>query len=204
MRELIFATNNKGKLAEAKHFLEPLGYNVKSLSEIEITRFEPVEIGETFSDNALIKAKALLSIIPQACVFADDSGLEVEALGGRPGVLSARYCEGTDNDRCLKILEEMKGIENRKASFACAVAFYCQQVNFGLTARIDGEIGTELIGKNGFGYDPIFIRNGKSFAEISQEEKNNCSHRGAALLQMAKILDDIVAKGLFLEVPHFE
>ncbi|MDR0917841.1 MAG: RdgB/HAM1 family non-canonical purine NTP pyrophosphatase [Oscillospiraceae bacterium] len=198
MRDIVLATNNQGKLDEARKILLPRGYNVLSLKDVGVINFNPEEIGETFLDNAVLKAKLLLQLIPNSCVFADDSGLEVEALEDRPGVRSARYCEGTDTDRCEKILEEMQGKENRKAAFVCSVAFYCKQVSFALSARCEGEIGTEMKGENGFGYDPIFVRNGKCFGEMTQQEKNKCSHRAGAMLQMANYLDDIVKKGLFL------
>jgi XTP/dITP diphosphohydrolase len=126
-------------------------------------------------------------------------------LNGKPGVLSARYCDGTDKDRCLKILDEMKDKENRKAAFICSVAFYCKQFNFGLSAKCEGEISREIIGENGFGYDPIFIRNGKSFAELTQEEKNKCSHRAGAMVQMANFLNAVLKQNLFAgEIPITE
>jgi XTP/dITP diphosphohydrolase len=195
MYDIIFATANEGKLAEAREIMTPFGFNV-----LGTKNFNVEETGKTFSENAIIKAKTLLQLSPEACVFADDSGLCVDALDGKPGVMSNRFFgDVSDKEKCKKLLELMKDIseEKRGAKFVCSVAFYSKQVNFGLTAECEGKIGYEIIGEKGFGYDPIFMYKGKSFAELTQAEKNTCSHRAGALTQLCVILSKIIKENLF-------
>ena len=189
--KIIAATHNKGKIREFRQILETLGCDVVSEKDAGIN-IEPEETGQTFGENALIKATAVYDLCDCA-VMADDSGLCVEALDGRPGVYSARYAgEGaSDADRIEKLLSEMQDKENRNAKFVCAIALILpngeQIVTVGETY---GKIAYKPSGEGGFGYDPIFISDklGKSFAEADGEEKNSVSHRGAALQKLYEIL----------------
>ncbi len=190
--KLVVATNNQGKVKEFKQLLEPLGFEPVSLKdegiEIDIT-----EDGETFAENAHIKAQAVYEIC-KCPVLADDSGLEIEFLGGAPGIYSARYAgeDATDADRCNKILSELDGVDisMRSARFACAL--YCiidDETEYSVLGTMNGFIGTEPMGENGFGYDPIFmIDEETSVAMISDEEKNKISHRAEAMKKLAEVL----------------
>lgn len=190
--KLVIATNNKGKVREIKEILEPLGYEPVSLADEGIS-IEVDEDGETFEENAHKKAKAVYDIC-RCPVIADDSGLEVDFLDGAPGIYSARYAgEGaTDQQRIEKILSELDGVDEsmRTARFVCAI--YCildDETEYSVRGTLDGHIGTEPLGSNGFGYDPIFMVDDEtSVAMLSAEEKNNISHRSAALRQLAEIL----------------
>lgn len=178
--KIILASNNKNKLREFREILEPLGYELISQSEAGAD-IEAEETGTTFEGNAYIKAKAAydLTHLP---VIADDSGLEVDALGGEPGIYSARYAE--EGKRCEKVLEKMEGVpdEKRTARFICAVCYIDKNgESFTVKGVCEGKIGYEKRGTNGFGYDPIFMYGERSFAEISAEEKDNVSHRADAL-----------------------
>ncbi len=190
--KLVVATNNQGKVKEFRQLLEPLGFEPVSLKdegiEIDIT-----EDGETFAENAHIKAQAVYEIC-KCPVLADDSGLEIEFLGGAPGIYSARYAgeDATDADRCNKILSELDGVDvsMRSARFACAL--YCimdDETEYSVLGTMNGFIGTEPMGDNGFGYDPIFmIDEETSVAMISDEEKNKISHRAEAMRKLAEVL----------------
>ncbi len=192
--KLVIATNNKGKVREIKEILEPLGYEPVSLSD-EGIEIEVDEDGETFEENAHKKAKAVYDIC-RCPVIADDSGLEVDFLDGAPGIYSARYAgEGaTDEQRIEKILSELDGVDEsmRTARFVCAI--YCildDETEYSVRGTLDGHIGTEPLGSNGFGYDPIFMVDDEtSVAMLSAEEKNSISHRSSALKQLAKILSE--------------
>lgn len=190
--KLILASNNKDKLREFKEILEPLGFEVKSQREEGIV-LEAEENGTTFAENSYIKAKALYDIAGCA-VVADDSGLEVDYLGGEPGVYSARY-GGDDVDdvgRCYLVLDKLKGVpdEKRTARFVAVITYINEQ---GQSAQfrgtIEGRIGYERIGEHGFGYDPIFMVGDRSTAELDPEEKNAISHRGKALRALREYLD---------------
>lgn len=192
--KIIIATNNQGKVREFKAMLTPLGYEPVSLKDAGIVA-EVVEDGETFEENAHKKARAIYELC--GCpVIADDSGLQVDFLGGAPGIYSARYAgeDATDKERCLKILSELEGVDEgmRSARFMCAL--YCiidDEKEFSVTGTLEGFIGTEMRGENGFGYDPIFmVDEERSLAEMSAEEKNGISHRAAALKQLTDILRD--------------
>lgn len=142
----------------------------------------PEETGLTFEENALLKAEAALKA-HGLWTLADDSGLEVDALGGAPGVRSARYAPGTDGDRCRALLRTMEGESNRSARFVCALAL-CRPGEAPLMVRgtCEGHIGQELLGEGGFGYDPVFmIEENRSMAMLTGQEKNRISHRGRAL-----------------------
>ncbi|MBQ8959809.1 MAG: RdgB/HAM1 family non-canonical purine NTP pyrophosphatase [Ruminococcus sp.] len=186
--ELLFATNNANKLREAREILEPLGFDIISMKEAGV-QIEPDETGDTFVRNAEIKACDVFNELDiRMPVIADDSGLCVKALGGRPGVYSARYAP--EGERCAKLLEEMKDVPKgeRDAYFECAIVYVDKYVCESFTGRCEGEIGFEERGENGFGYDPVFVRDGRTLAEMSAEEKNAISHRGAAMEKLVAYL----------------
>lgn len=190
--KVVIATGNQGKVREYKEMLAPLGFEPVSLKDEGITA-DIIEDGDTFEENAHIKAKAIYAIC-HCPVIADDSGLEVEFLDGAPGIYSARYCgeHGSDKDCCEKVLEELQGVDEplRGARFVCAI--YCiidGDTQYCVTGTLDGMIGDEMIGNGGFGYDPIFLLpDGRSVAELDDEEKNSLSHRGNAL---RKLIDEL-------------
>lgn len=183
---LLLATQNPGKIAEAKALLARLRIEVVSLTDIGLTVPEPKETGETFAENALLKARYYAIQSKLACL-ADDSGLEVEALGGRPGIFSARYVSGSDTDRNLKILKEMEGIpkHERTAKFVCVVAFVDPVTEMEQTflGECKGKIALKMMGSDGFGYDPIFVPQpySQTMAQLGPEQKNKLSHRFKAI-----------------------
>ncbi len=189
MKKIIIATRNKGKVKEIKDAFLDLPVELVSLGDIDSELPEPVEDGKTFIDNSLIKAKYYQEQTGMACL-ADDSGLEVEALGGAPGVYSARYSGENANDASnnAKLVEELKklGLESSEAAYQCALTFIdtdgsvLQSQGF-----CRGEIRLEAVGSNGFGYDPYFYVGDKSMAQLTLEEKDAISHRGDALRKMA-------------------
>lgn len=190
---IVAATHNKGKIREFHQILEKLGFEVVSSEELGIYE-EPEETGSTFEENALIKANAAAELCDCA-VMADDSGLCVEALGGKPGVYSARYAgeNASDTERVQKLLAEMSGEENRRAKFVSAIAFIMpdgEQIT--VTGETHGRIAYEPSGADGFGYDPVFISDdlNKTFAESTPEEKNSVSHRGRALDELYEVLKE--------------
>jgi XTP/dITP diphosphohydrolase len=192
---LVIATRNKGKTSEIKSLLSGFPLIIRDLDNFG-TIPEVKEDGETFDDNAYKKASFAAKILGFPAL-ADDSGLVIEALGGAPGVHSARYAGEniSDEERCLKILNEMKGKSNRKASFECVISIAVPG-GAALTyeARCEGLIAEELKGTNGFGYDPIFYFPPlkKTFAELTQQEKNRVSHRGKALKELKDEFDKIL------------
>lgn len=191
--KVIAATHNKGKLKEFNEILNKLGFEVVSQDEAGID-IEPEENGETFKDNALIKARAIKEHSSHA-VLADDSGLCVDALNGAPGVYSARYAgeNATDADRIVKLLDELDGEQNRKAKFVSAIAFILPDGEEIVTeGEVHGTITHEVSGEGGFGYDPIFLSDElkKTFGDATPEEKNSISHRGRALLKLYEILKE--------------
>lgn len=192
-QRLIFATGNQDKMREIREILGDKDYEILSMKEAGID-LDIVEDGSTFEENAMIKAKAVMEATG-ALTLADDSGLEIDAFGGGPGIYSARYL-GTDTSYIEKnkvILEKLKDIpeEKRTARFVCAIAAAFPNGQT-LTTRgtMEGIIGYEAKGENGFGYDPIFYlpQLEKYSAELSREEKNSLSHRGEALRKMKEIL----------------
>lgn len=192
-QRLIFATGNQDKMREIREILGDKDYEILSMKEAGID-LDIVEDGSTFEENAMIKAKAVMEATG-ALTLADDSGLEIDAFGGGPGIYSARYL-GTDTSYTEKnkvILEKLKDIpeEKRTARFVCAIAAAFPNGQT-LTTRgtMEGIIGYEAKGENGFGYDPIFYlpRLEKYSAELSRDEKNSLSHRGEALQKMKEIL----------------
>lgn len=191
--KIIFATENAGKMKEVKMILEDLGYEILSMKEAGID-IDIVENGTTFEENAMIKAQAIAKI-QKAIVLADDSGLEVDYLNKEPGIYSARYL-GEDTpyeEKNKQIMKRLEGIpqEERTARFVCVIAGVMPNGKT-FTARdsIEGYIGTEARGNNGFGYDPIFYvpEYGCSTAELTLEEKNKISHRGKALEKAKKLI----------------
>lgn len=190
--KIIIATKNEGKVREFRKLLQPLGYEPVSLKDEGIDA-EINEDGDTFEENAHIKAREIykLSGLP---VIADDSGLEVEFLGGAPGIYSARYAgeDATDEERNQKLLDEMQGVDMplRNARFVCAL--YCildDKREYCVTGTLEGFIGEEPKGEHGFGYDPIFmIDDDTSLAEVEEEEKNRISHRANAMKKLLEAL----------------
>ena len=189
--KLIIASNNAHKLTEMKAILAPFFDDVQSMREAGIEH-ETVEDGETFMENAVKKARELAEI-SGCCAIADDSGLCVDALGGAPGVYSARYSgvHGDDKANNRKLLKELEGTNDRGAHYTCAIALVWPDGRL-LTAEdyLYGEIAHDERGSNGFGYDPLFLlpEQGLRTAEISPEEKNCISHRGKALRQLVEKL----------------
>jgi XTP/dITP diphosphohydrolase len=186
--EFIIATNNQKKLVELSRILNPLGIKAISAKEAGVVLDDVEETGTTFAENAFLKANAAFQKTGMAAV-ADDSGLSVDYLDGRPGVYSARYAgeNATDEDRYNKLLEEMKDAPKdcRKAHFTSAICCILpngQKIE--VEGRCEGEIAFEPFGNGGFGYDPVFIYNGKSYAELTAEEKDAVSHRGKALRKL--------------------
>jgi XTP/dITP diphosphohydrolase len=189
MIELIIATHNKHKLGEIKPLI-PEQFQLLSLDDVEIFDDIP-ETADTLEGNALQKAEFVYSRTSKNC-FADDTGLEVDALDGRPGVFSARYagegCSYADNNR--KLLDELKGVENRKACFRTVICLILNGKEHYFEGKVKGSIINELRGKEGFGYDPVFIPDGHSltYAEMGFEEKNSMSHRAEAVRKLREFL----------------
>lgn len=187
--KFIIATNNAKKLVELERILNPLGIEAVSAKEAGVVLDEVDETGTTFSENAFIKANAAYEKTGMPAV-ADDSGICVDALGGRPGIFSARYSPEdciTDEDRTAKILEELEGVpdEKRGAHYTCAI---CCILPDGRRIEVEeiceGKIGYEFIGDGGFGYDPIFVFGDRTFAQMTADEKDKVSHRGKALREL--------------------
>lgn len=190
MEKLVFATNNRHKLEEVSAMT---GGTVKIVSLAEIGCHDDIpETADTFQGNALQKAAYVYEHFGLPC-FADDSGLEVDCLGGIPGVLSARYAgeHGNSEANIAKLLDAMKGSENRKADFKTVVALILPdgKTEF-FEGRVDGVITMEKRGEGGFGYDPIFIPDGydKTFAELGENIKNKISHRAKAIAALCEYL----------------
>ncbi len=192
---VVAATKNKGKIRELQSILGSLGITVQSLSEVGID-CDAEENGKTFEENALIKARCAASLTDKA-VIADDSGLCVDCLDGRPGIYSARYAgeKATDVDRIKKLLSEIGDSKNRDAKFVCAAAMvYPDGREIVVRGEGKGRIINEMRGDNGFGYDPIFVPDeldGRTFAEASDEEKNTISHRKRAFCELCEKIKKI-------------
>ncbi|MCM1031893.1 MAG: non-canonical purine NTP diphosphatase [Oscillibacter sp.] len=188
--KLVFATNNKHKLEEIARMLGDQ-FEIVSLEEIGCHDDIPEDY-ETLQENALEKARYVKEHYGYDC-FADDTGLEIEALGNRPGVYSARYA-GLDKDsqaNMRKVLQEMKGQTNRKARFRTVIALLLEGREYCFEGEVRGEILTAQQGQTGFGYDPIFRPEGykESFAEMPMDEKNKISHRGRAVSKLVDFLN---------------
>lgn len=179
MKDIVLASGNKGKIAEFRAILK--GYNILTPRDVGVV-LDVEETGETFFDNALIKAKALYELCGKPAV-ADDSGLCVDALNGAPGVFSARYSGGGDDMNNKKLLDELSGVSDRSAHFTSCVVYYDGKNVISATGDTFGKIGYETKGEGGFGYDPLFISDdlGKTFGEATEEEKNAVSHRARAI-----------------------
>ncbi|OZS79515.1 non-canonical purine NTP pyrophosphatase [Tetzosporium hominis] len=189
MKDILIATKNKGKAKDFESIFGPLGYNVKTLDDVA-SHLDVEETGSTFEENAILKAEALANEL-NTIVIADDSGLEVDALNGDPGIYSARYAgEAKSDDANMdKLLANLEGVpaEDRTARFVCAIAL-AQPGKETVTYRgtCEGVIAKERRGEYGFGYDPIFfvpVQN-KMMAELTPEQKSAISHRGAAIQKL--------------------
>lgn len=195
MTKIIFATGNQGKMREIKQIMADMEVEVVSMKEAGIC-IDIEENGNTFEENALIKARTIANET-KTIVLADDSGLEIDFLDKAPGVLSARYM-GEDtpyevkNAHILELLKDVQG-KQRSARFVCSIAaVFPDGREFTTYATIEGEIAHKSAGENGFGYDPIFFvpEFDKTTAQLSAEEKNKISHRGKALTKMKEILQN--------------
>lgn len=202
MDTIIFATGNKNKMIEIRMILADLGCKILSQKEAGI-QADVVEDGQTFEENALIKATTIADIarkMPEyknAVVLADDSGLEIDALNKEPGIYSARYMgEETSYDiKNQALIDRLEGVpdEKRTARFVCAIAAALPDGSTEVVrGTMEGRIGYEITGENGFGYDPIFYlpQFGCSSAELEPEKKNELSHRGEGLRKMRKVLEE--------------
>ena len=189
MKTLVFATNNPHKLKEIKAKVGN-SFEIKSLKDIEVSEDIP-EPYETLEKNAFNKARCIHEKYGYDC-FADDTGLEIDALNGRPGVYSARYagpqCHFQDNIN--RVLREMEGETNRSARFRCVIALILNGQEHQFEGAVEGKILTEEHGSEGFGYDPVFQPDGydQSFAEMPLEIKNKISHRGKAVAKLTAFL----------------
>ena len=190
--KLIFATNNKHKLAEVQNILKEY-YSVVGLHDIGCD-YDIPETATTLEGNALLKAKYVWDNYKTPC-FADDTGLEVDALNGEPGVYSARYAgeQKSSDDNITKLLIQLKGTNNRKAQFRTSIAYIEDEREYLFDGIIKGEIIDSRKGTSGFGYDPIFVPEGytQTFAELGDDVKNKISHRALAIKQ----LQDFLLKG---------
>ena len=190
--KLVLATHNDGKILEMQYALKDISVDVITLKDFPYIDEIP-ETGQTLLENAFIKAKTVFNEtgLPS---LADDTGLEIDALSGEPGVYSARYAgeKASYLDNCAKVLSKLDGVrpENRTARFRTIMAFVGKDKKFHCEGNVNGLIIDEMIGHNGFGYDPIFYypKLEKTFAELKKDEKNSISHRGKALRNFCEIL----------------
>ncbi|MSC83099.1 XTP/dITP diphosphatase [Eubacterium sp. am_0171] len=193
-KRIIFATGNEHKMEEIRMILDDIGIPVYSMKEAGID-IDIVEDGTTFEENAMIKAKAISELLPHDVILADDSGLEIDYLDKAPGIYSARYA-GVDTSYDIKnqmLLDQLEHVpdEQRTARFVCAIAaVFPDGTAETVRGTIEGIIGHEIIGDNGFGYDPIFYvpEYGCTTAQMDPEKKNELSHRGNALRAMREIM----------------
>ncbi len=191
MKKIVFATNNPHKISEIRDILGNR-FNVVSLTEIGCYDEIP-ETGDTLEANALQKAEYIHNHYGIDC-FADDTGLEVNALGGAPGVHSARYAEGTDHNseaNMQRLLSELDGADDRSARFRTVIALILDGKQYLFEGEVKGRIDTEKHGNGGFGYDPLFIPEGysESFASLGENIKNSISHRAKAVAKLATFLN---------------
>ncbi|MBU8902249.1 MAG: RdgB/HAM1 family non-canonical purine NTP pyrophosphatase [Victivallales bacterium] len=193
MTKIIAATHNQHKLEEYRELLDGQDLEIVSLNDYP-EYAEPEENGKTFEENANIKALSGANYC-DILTFADDSGLEVEALDNAPGIYSSRYAEN-DPARIARILKELDGKENRRARFVCVISIaFNKEIVASFRGEVYGKIIDEPRGSNGFGYDPVFVPDGfdKSFAELSQKEKNKISHRANAIEKVIEFVEDEMA-----------
>jgi len=194
LKKIFIATSNKNKLLEIKNIIKDLDLEILSILDYDnLPNVE--ETGESFEENSFIKAKAYFEYtkIPS---LADDSGLEVYSLNNKPGIYSSRY-SGFYNDyykNNIKLLKEMKDIEDRRARFRCCLTIYGENINYTSSGTCEGIILKYFKGQNGFGYDPIFFYKplNKTFAEMSDEEKNSVSHRAKAFEDMKNFIKTLL------------
>lgn len=192
MKTLLIATRNKGKLKEFKSLLESLPYELKTLDDVNIN-VDVDETGNTYEENAILKAKEM-GEKSGLLTLGEDSGLEIDELNGWPGIKSARHTKGTDQDRIDVIIEKVKKIpiNKRNACYVSVVAVYDPKTKEVKTfeSKAEGKMLDQMVGENGFGYDPIFWSNDleKTFAQSSQEEKNKVGHRGKAVTKSFEYL----------------
>ena len=195
--QIVFASSNKNKIQEISALI-PANYKLLSLEDIGITEDIP-ETGLTIKDNSEIKARYVAEVLIKKklpwAVIADDSGLEVEALNGEPGVYSARYAGMQKNDTAnnKKLLDELANFTNRKAIFVTTITLILNNQIFFFNGQINGTIALEPKGTKGFGYDPLFIPQGyqSTFAELEKDVKNKISHRAIALKKVIQYLNNI-------------
>ena len=184
--QIVLASSNKNKVKEINAIVS--SFNIEFILPPE--DFDPIEDGKTFEENSMIKANAAWNL-SKSWTLADDSGLCIDALDGAPGIHSARYAQ-TPQGRIDRVLSEMQGIENRSARFKCCMTLLNPkgELAFSCTETCEGNITYSQRGSNGFGYDPIFnIKNStKTMAELSEEEKNDISHRGKALRKVLEFI----------------
>lgn len=189
-KRLLFASSNAHKVAEIRAMLQPLGYELLGLHDLSYFNEIP-ETGNTLHDNAFLKASFLSKALGLDC-FADDSGLEVDALNGAPGVHSARYAgePRSDVNNLNKLLESLDGVENRAARFRTIICLIEKGEPIYFEGIVEGNIMLEARGAGGFGYDPVFVPKGSqlTFAELSKEVKNAISHRAQAVSALLKHL----------------
>ncbi|MFT8425367.1 MAG: XTP/dITP diphosphatase [Liquorilactobacillus sp.] len=194
MKRILIATKNKGKAREFRAFFEPKGFRVETLNELDEIP-EIIENGETFTENALIKAWALTNLL-QTAVVADDSGLMVDALGGEPGIYSARYAgdhdDAANNKKLLSKLEDIPDEERTAVFHTSLVVTRIGREPLIVSGNVKGRILKQLRGAAGFGYDPLFYLSklDKTFAELTPIEKNKVSHRGQAIKELSEKFDD--------------
>ena len=184
MKTFVIASNNPKKVNELNRILNPMGITAKTAKEMGVSLDDVEETGTTFAENSALKARAAFKLCGCA-VLADDSGLEIDALDGEPGVYSARYGGlETDDERTALVLKKMKEIpdDKRGAHFTCTIHFIkADGEEIAVEGKVFGKIAHEPVGENGFGYDPIFMYGNKSFAQVDSETKNTVSHRANAL-----------------------
>ena len=186
--KIVLASSNEHKVKEINEI--SIGEGIEFI--LPPSGFDPIEDGDTFEENSLIKAREAWNL-SKTWTLADDSGLCIDSLGGKPGIHSARYAE-TPQKRIERVLKEMEGIENRKAHFACCMTLINPQgnVEYSYTGICEGSITKESRGTNGFGYDPIFLveNSTKTMAELSDDEKNHVSHRFRALRKILNYISE--------------
>ncbi len=188
MEEIIIASGNKGKIKETQEILTD--FRIVSMEDIGID-IDVKEDQDTFEGNAIKKAETIAKFLKGKKCIADDSGIEIDVLEGFPGVFTKRWFNGTDRERNLKLIEKLEGVpkEKRNIKFTTAIALSDGENTICETATIDGFVATKVKGENGFGFDEIFeLKNGKTLAELSQDEKNQISARKIALEKLKKKL----------------
>ncbi len=188
--KIVLASSNKHKVQEINDIVATYDLSEKIKFILPPSEFDPIENGKTFEENSYIKAKAAWEL-SKTWVLADDSGLCIDSLDGKPGIYSARYAD-TPELRIERVLKELDGTENRNAHFTCAMTLINPkgEVEYAYQGICNGTIIDAPRGENGFGYDPIFLVNGytKTMAELSEEEKNNVSHRSVALRKIVEYI----------------